>query len=373
MNILNRGLIYDAAQAPPDARCAAFTSLLPLADGSLLCTFRVGPTKMSPVSNIGMMQSTDGGRTWNRHGHDFDPIFQGTPGSFSSGYPCQHAPGKLSMYLVWVDRSDPSLPLANPETTGVLPMKCLVAESSDGGHHWGELREVSLRPHRGASLTSEIIRLDDGNLLLPYESWKDWDDVTGTQSANVRLSQDEGQTWSDPVTMASDPEQKRYYWDNRLAKDPETGRLVALFWTHQPKEGLDDVIHIAWAEPDGTRWSPPRSTGIAGQIAAPLVLSPSELLCVYVHRHDPPSMRAVLSRDRGDTWQLDEELVLYESGSGKEAGTSGPRKDAAYWEDMERWTFGHPKAVRLPDGTVLLAFYGGTPDVLSIHWVQVGF
>ena len=68
---------------------------------------------------------------------------------------------------------------------------------------------------------------------------------------------------------------------------------------------------------------------------------------------------------------MDGELVLYESGAGKEAGTEGPRKDIDYWEDMYRWTFGHPKAILLSDKTVLVAFYAGTPHALSIHWVKL--
>ena len=39
-----------------------------------------------------------------------------------------------------------------------------------------------------------------------------------------------------------------------------------------------------------------------------------------------------------------------------------------YWRDMMRWTFAHPHPVRLPDGTVLVAFYAGA---ILARWCRV--
>ncbi|HOZ49127.1 MAG TPA: sialidase family protein [Candidatus Hydrogenedentes bacterium] len=371
MELVDRGLVFDASTASPNRKGSAFTSLARLFDGSILCTFKSGPQKLSPTDTIVAMQSTDEGRTWTQLFEGFPPVFEGVPGSFTSGYPFEIAPGRLRMALVWVDRSHPDRPLANPDTTGLLPMKCLLSESEDAGATWGPLREVILSPHTGNALTGEILRLDDGTLALPYESWKEWDDIAGVQSGNLRFSRDNGRTWNEWETIASHPNQDLYYWDNRVAKHPESGRLVALFWTHDPHAGLDRDIHIAWSDPDGRNWSLPAPTGIAGQIAAPLPMGGDDLLCLYVHRHDPPSIRAVLSHNLGRTWDINGELTVYQSGAGVEAGTTGPRHDADYWNDMYRWTFGHAKGLVLKDGSVLCAFYGGAPDALSIHWARL--
>ena len=43
----------------------------------------------------------------------------------------------------------------------------------------------------------------------------------------------------------------------------------------------------------------------------------------------------------------------------------------AYWEDMGKWSFGHPAIRKLTDGCLLLAYYAGTPDAMSIHWARV--
>ena len=39
--------------------------------------------------------------------------------------------------------------------------------------------------------------------------------------------------------------------------------------------------------------------------------------------------------------------------------------------DMGKWSFGHPAARLLPDNKLLLAYYAGTPDCMSIHWARV--
>ena len=42
-----------------------------------------------------------------------------------------------------------------------------------------------------------------------------------------------------------------------------------------------------------------------------------------------------------------------------------------YWEDMRKWSFGHPVIRTLRDGWVLLAYYAGAPDSMSVHWARV--
>lgn len=376
MQVIDRGIVFDAGRAGPAERCCAFTSLARLSDGMLLCSFNAGPAKLSATDRLILMASDNAGRTWARRFDGFDSMFEGTPGSFTAGYLSEASPDRLLIALHWVDRTDPTLPLSNPVTSGVLPMKCLLSESADRGRTWSLLREVSLLPHPGANPTGELIRLADGSWLLPYESWKDWDAVTGDQSANVKLSHDDGATWSEPTTMASDPAGRYYYWDNHVTLDPATGRLLAAFWTHDSKEGMDAPIHLAWGDPTGHTWTAPDNTMIEGQVAAPVFLEEDRLLLVYVHRNDPPAIRAVLSEDRGRTWRTDEVCVVYASSSQKQAGMGEARTEAEYWNDMARWTFGHPKVVPLDGDRVLIVFYAPpntdaltlVPPPLCIHW-----
>jgi hypothetical protein len=42
-----------------------------------------------------------------------------------------------------------------------------------------------------------------------------------------------------------------------------------------------------------------------------------------------------------------------------------------YWEDMLKWSFGHPAIRLLADGRVLLAWYAGVPGCMSLNWARV--
>jgi hypothetical protein len=109
-----------------------------------------------------------------------------------------------------------------------------------------------------------------------------------------------------------------------------------------------------------------------GQIAAPLALPSGKIFAAYVHRHDPPSLRAVLSDDFSESWNQDQEFVFYENQRGShEAGMGGPRDFGDYWSDMSIWTFGHPAPALLPNGDVMVAYYAGNQEAMGIHWVRI--
>lgn len=370
MKLLDSGLIIDATTAPADARFCTFTSLLCLSDGRLVAGFRTGSAKDSGDDDIRLLVSEDEGRTWAHTCNGIGEYPQGSGGRMRAVGLAEIEPGRLIAAFNWIDRSDPSLPLANPETQGILPTKLLVAESSDTGRTWTPFRTVDLHPHQGNALTGDLLTLHNGTLALPYEAWKEYyDSSPGEHHAALRFSDDGGHNWRGPAVVAHDDENRRLFWDQRLTVLPQDGRLLALFWTHDRQAGQDLPIHMAWGSPDGHTWSAPRSTGVAGQIAAPLGLPDGRLLMAYVHRHDPPSLRVLLSEDDGDSWQ--DELIFYEKRLGSESGMAGSRNFADYWADMNIWTFGHPAAALLPNGDVMVAYYAGDASAMSIHWVRI--
>jgi hypothetical protein len=275
--------------------------------------------------------------------------------------------------ILAVDHSDPTLPLANPETQGLLPTTVYVTESEDGGHSWSTPRAVNLDPHTGNAITGDLLRLKDGKVALPYEAWKGYHDTAaGEHHAALRISGDDGQSWRELAIVAHDPANRLLFWDQRLTVAPDDGRLFGLFWTHDRAAQEDVPMHAAWGSADGHEWSLPRSMGIEGQIAAPLALSAGKIFAAYVHRHNPPSLRALLSDDFGKSWNGAEELVFYAKERDRdEAGMGGPRDFADYWADMSIWTFGHPAPARLPNGDVMVAYYAGNEKAMGIHWVRI--
>ena len=64
MQIIAQGTVFDASQAPPEARFCTFTSLECLDDGRLLCGFRTGSAKDSADEGVQIMASEDEGASW---------------------------------------------------------------------------------------------------------------------------------------------------------------------------------------------------------------------------------------------------------------------------------------------------------------------
>ena len=373
MRVLDRGTIFDASTAPHAARFCTFTSLNCTLDGRLIAAFRVGSAKDSADEDVYIMTSEDGGASWQQTFAGFGDVPPGSGGRIRSIGLTVLPMGKVLAAIMAVDHSDPTLPLANPATQGILPTTLYMTESADGGRTWSTPHAVDLAPHQGNALTGDLLQLQDGTLALHYEAWKAYHDSSpGEHHALLRFSADGGQSWQGPIIVAHDDANRLLFWDQRLTVAPEDGRLVGLFWTHDRVAQTDMPIHMAWGPPDGQKWSAPRSLGIEGQIAAPLVLPGGRLFMAYVHRHDPPSLCAVLSHDFGATWDTAGELTFYtKQRGGREAGMSGPRDFGDYWADMSIWTFGHPAPVRLPNGDVMVAYYAGDEHAMSIHWVQI--
>lgn len=374
MELVDQGLLFDAAAAPSHARFCSFCSLEVLADGRLVAAFRAGSSKDAADENIILRRSEDGGRSWKTILTGFPHLPADRPGSLRAAGLCAVAPGRLVATLLWTDRSDPALPLANPETQGILPTRVLVTTSTDGGETWTRPQEVSLAPHRGNAITGDPFQLQDGRLALPYEAWKEYHDAGyGLHHAALRLSPDSGASWAaTSEIVAHDTAGHLLYWDQRLTVAPDDGQLLAMFWSHHRPSQQDRPIHIAWGSPDAATWSAPHSTGIQGQICAPLALGGGRVLAAYVHRHHPPGLRAVLSRDFGWSWDVDNEVIFYAKGNtGSESGMGGERDFGDYWADMNVWTFGHPAPLRLPDGHVLIAYYAGDDSAMSVHWVRL--
>jgi hypothetical protein len=375
VRILEQGIVYDASTAAPSRRFCAFANTTILSDGRILVQFHAGSAKESPDENVLMRLSSDGGRSWEAVCEGLDPLtVDGRLGTWHHGRVTELAPGRLLGAFWWLDRFDPSRPMINPETTGTVPNHIFLMDSFDDGRTWINRREVDTRPFPSVALMGAPLVLANGSIGVVSEAWKTYDDTShGEHSAILSISRDGGYSYEPSVVVAHDPANRLLFWDERLAVDPYSGRLVGMFWTHDRVAGQDLNAHIAWSNtPDGQRWTYPIDAGFAGQIPRPLPLPGGRILCVYVHRHRPPSLRAILSPDFGQTWDLPGELVIYEHPFGPQAGMDVQQRGFTdYYADQRLWNFGLVEPGLLPDGSVFAAFYAGDSHSLSVRWVRI--
>lgn len=375
MNLEARGLIFDATTRSAAERIAYFTSLCPLRSGSILAGFQLGPAKHAPTSTIRLCRSRDGGSTWQEVPFRFETTFRGVPGSLAAAEMVEVEPGKLLVFTTWFDRSDPARPLFDPVTEGILHSKQLKAFSTDEGESWSSWEEVPTPGLKGCAMTGPAVQWSDGRFAFAFESFKEFDDPKpGRHAAWLLFSHDGGGSFDEPYLVAQHPEHKVYYWDQRLCPDKAFGEFVALFWTHDLEQKRDLNVHMRRTQLTGSSFerSPIRATTIPGQIAAPLLLPDGRLLAFVVDRCRPGTLKLWQSGDGGATWPERDALVVHTHDE-RAALTQGLENIdfKQYWEDMGKWSFGHPAIRELGDGHVLLAYYAGTPTAMSIHWARV--
>ncbi|MGV3719358.1 MAG: sialidase family protein [Actinomycetota bacterium] len=375
MRIEAQGLIFDAVGRPKSEAISYFTSLCPLSSGAILAGFQNGPSKHSPHSTIRLCRSDDGADTWREVAWRFETLLEGIPGSLAAAEIVEPEPGRLLLFTTWFDRSDPNRPLFDPDTEGLLRSRQLVCVSTDEGESWSPWRELSTGDLTGCAGTGCVVHWEDGALAFPFESFKEFDDPRPVRpGAWLLVSRDGGQAFETPFSVAQHPDDRIYYWDQRLCPAGPTGEFVALFWTHDRAARQDLRVHLLHGDLRRPRTETPlpRETTIPGQIAAPLLLPDGRLLAFVVDRGRPGTLKLWVSHDNGQSWPEAETLLIHRHEE-RAALTQGATDIdfAQYWEDMGRWSFGHPAIRRLDESHILLAYYAGDPDRMSIHWARV--
>ncbi len=373
MQIESRGIIFDPIKWGGDQLLTSFVGLCSTESGALLATCQLGSSKNAVDATLVVCRSIDQGRTWARCEHEFATSIEGCEGSLSSGDIIEVASGQLLLIATWFDRSDPARPFFDPVTEGILRSKQLKAFSNDEGQSWSNWTELDLGGIKACSNTGPILRWADGTIGFAFESLKEYCDPTPVvQRAWCVLSRDGGQTFDAPITVAHDPQNQKFYWDQRLCVGSETGDFIGLFWTHNVAEKKDMPVHLCQGNLLGgdKRIPPPTPTCLEGQIAAPLLLADGRCLVFVVDRSEPGRLILFRSDDREFNWSR--QLTVHSQIEYAELTQGCDKIDyAQYWEDMGKWTFGHPAIVALDGQTVIVAYYAGMPNHTLIHWARI--
>jgi BNR repeat-like domain len=339
-----------------------------LASGAIVLSHRVGTTREGADGRPRLVGSDDDGATWR-------PLASPFVDALPAGWDlrgcalAELAGGDLVAVVVAIDKTS-GRPAYNPATEGLLPIRNLMARSTDGGETWSE--PWDLADGRRVQLASQgLLALPDGGLLCTFETFKTYDDPgVWRYTGGLLRSDDGGRTWGAPViSAASDPDGDPHdtmWWDPRIAR-LSSGDLVQCYYAFRHATRTEGPVHIAWSPDDGATWTAPVSTELPGQATYPLPLAGGRLLVFQQRRAETQAMVAVISDDGGRTFDRASEQVVYAHADESAPGADGSLSAFDYLMSMDRFTFGHPCGVVTGPNEALLFWYAGGRTRTSIR------
>ncbi len=371
MRIKARSTLNAAEPGTPRA-AATFPTFCVLADGSFLASYSIGSTKDSDDLTVELRRSTDGGATWGEPRRPFETTVGGRRGSLKVAPMTRMDGDRLIVACLWIDREAfPGQPLFNPVTEGCLPMAIVVADSFDSGTTWTPWRLVPMPADVGPpSLTTGLLRFPGGRLLLSVETNKEFlDDSPWFQRVVHLWSDDDGQTWSAPVTVIADPTGRIANWDQRGAVAPD-GRLASFAWIYDFKAVAYRNILRRISADEGRTFSEPVDLGFADQPSHPAILPDGRVALAWVDRFGSRSIRARSAASIDAPFEPASEVVLFEATPVASATSSGTTGDALV--EMGTWSYGLAYAEALPDGDVGVVHYApGPTGGIDVRWVRL--
>jgi len=195
--------------------------------------------------------------------------------------------------------------------------------SNDDSHSFTESTQVGTNPFHGGYGMRGAVELNDGALLLTLN------DIPEYQTIFTVKSYDGGKQWREPTLVARKP---GHLFTEAAMVQLKNGDLITAM-----RDDTTRLLHTCRSSDGGKTWSAPQSTGIDGYPPHLLILSDGRLLCTMGRRQPDFSIRAVVSGDGGNTWDLDEVICIRGNLSNKDLG--------------------YPATVELHDHSLLTVYY----------------
>lgn len=345
-HIIPEKLEHSVAYRNEDSFCGPIVILTRLPDGELLMLFREAKwrghlTHRDPTTRTSLLRSTDNGQSWFSHvtpdptGGNAVAMTRLDDGTLLlAAFHWVFADPENRKRLVERPRfKDPGD--LNPNFAGRLGLVVasggnFLTKSETDGYTWDPMWHLQ-EPEGWPDLLvcPPVLELPNGELLLPATGRRHPGDK---HHALILRSTDRGRTWASPTCLTGEVPDDLDFWETRLVLCP-SGRLLAMhrtngqYWRNISVDG-------------GETWSNAEETAVwCGGSSPPdlTVLSDDRLLLTRGYRQEPFGVRAHLSTDEGDCWDVDNPIVL---------------RDDGFHFDM-----GYPCTVELSDGKLLTAYY----------------
>jgi hypothetical protein len=370
LELIDTGVVYINPNPGYRYTFASHSHVVQLGPRELLCMFQRGQALYSVDSVIAYARSVDGGKTWSTEGLVHDPAGEERPFSYHGPMQTRIDDGTIVVNAIRWDRSDPSKPIFNEDTGGILSADSLLYRSTDNGATWSGPGVIE--PPEGMVITpaSAIVVLADGRWFLPFDRWHAYDEPGPFRPRTVGLlSSDEGQTWGDPISFGDNPAPGVFHWHGRIIRLRDD-RLYALMWTANLATGESMPLHFVVGSADAREWSTPEATNIPGQTNGSVDLGDGRMAAIFTVREGgSPGFYVALSEDGGRTWDLENQLHTWDATARDKLGISSPDK---YPRSHDTIAFGAPTAMLLDDGDIFCTFWCTEAAVTHIRYVRLG-
>ena len=220
--------------------------------------------------------------------------------------------------------------------------------SEDYGVTWSDPIKVPLTAPHGASVCS------DGRLVYMGKEMNP--EYLAPNPIVVYTSFDNGRTWEHTGTVSPGADITNENMHEPHVVELPNGRLLGAIRVHGRSEKPESSVYVTYSDDKGKTWSTPVGIGVDGLPPHLLVHSSGAVICSYGCRNpdapDGRSERAAVSYDGGETWT--EDYMLDDRIRGQ--------------HDM-----GYPASVELSDGSILTVYYQCLPgewwtSVLYTKW-----
>jgi hypothetical protein len=366
IEIASEGPIYRNPNPGYEHVSTFFSHLVQLTDGEILCTYNRGSAIYATDLTFHAAHSTDGGQSWPEQTVIHDRSTNDAPYSYHDPMLALLSDGTLVITAFRIDRSDPDRPLFNDRTGGMCEFELVLLRSSDRGRSWSRAEQMTVPNDLLVTPSSGVLELEDGRWFLSFDRWHAFDSQQPYRPQVVGLfSADRGRTWSDPIVIAATNSQNKGFWHGQVLRLND-GRLFTMFWTALMKSDIDNQpLHRCIGSADAMEWSEPEPTDLPGQTNHAVDLGEGRMLDVYTRRDGAqPGFFAVLSADEGKTWDLENQVCVWDASGRDKLGVEAPD---TYPRSHDTIAFGAPRAIRLADGDVLATYWCTEMSVTHIR------
>lgn len=316
---------------------------------------------IDPSGKNAMFVSFNGGETWSRpiivndsYMDDRDAGIVSLGGGkmilswFSLRYEDDCAGYKNADYLHPADRQ---MIVNVGEVCKYLPQEdarsgAYVKVSDDYGVTWSEPIEVPMSCPHGPS------RMNDGRAVFLGKDMKL--NENGDSFISAYISSDGGRTWEKQGDVPL-PVHENLTWahlhEPHVVQLP-SGRLLGAIRVHCRKVEPADTVYTTFSDDEGKTWSMPECIGVSGLPPHLLVHSSGAVILSYSCRVEgQKAERACVSYDGGETWT----------------------EDYVICDDVPFCDHGYPATAECPDGSLFTVYYQAYPgdnftSILGNKW-----